>query len=395
MSTARIAIVGTSLAGLTAARTLRQQGFAGALVLIGNEPHQPYDRPPLSKEILRGEWDLPRIQLAQGDLGDVEWRLGHAASGFDVSTRSVRVGQDWESFDGVVIATGATPRRLPGSELAGVHALRTLDEALALRADLTPGAHIVIVGAGFVGQEVAASCRRLGHAVTMVEAATPAQHVLGVEVGGLLADLHRREGVDVRLGDAVKALHGEDLLRAVELRNGDIIEADVAVVGIGVMPNTDWLVGSGLTLDNGVVCDATCLAAPGIVAAGDVARWPNLRYADCRRFEHWDNAVRQADHAARRLLYELGGAPVGPYSPVPWFWSDQYGVKFQLVGSTAGHDEVRVIRSVAEPGRFVALYRKADRLVAAATLGNTRVLLRYRRALEDNPAWDIMLAEAM
>jgi 3-phenylpropionate/trans-cinnamate dioxygenase ferredoxin reductase component len=395
MTAGSIAVVGASLAGTTAAATLRNAGFRGRLVVIGAEIHAPYDRPPLSKEFLRGERTPAQIALRDDPaIADVEWRLGHRATSFAAATRTLTLDDGSSSeYDGIVIATGATPRRLSGSSLSGVHVLRTLDDAQDLYADLNrPCARLVIVGAGFVGQEVAATCRGRGLSVVMIEPLAPAAHVLGVSIGHMLADIHRARGVDVRLGVAVAAFEGHERLQAVRLGDGTVIDADVALLGIGVTPNTDWLVGSGLTIDDGVVCDETCLAAPGVVAAGDVARWRNPRYGDLRRVEHWDNAVRQAEYVGRRLLASEVSGDMQPYSPVPWFWSDQYGLKLQLVGSTFGHDEVKIVDGSAAAERFLALYRRGDRLVAALSLANTSKLLKFRRLLEGDPSWQDALA---
>jgi 3-phenylpropionate/trans-cinnamate dioxygenase ferredoxin reductase subunit len=392
-----IAIVGASLAGDSAATALRRAGFKGRLVVIGDEIHAPYDRPPLSKELLRGTRTTEQIALRRDPiLADVEWRLGCRATALDAKTRTLTFqdGQD-ESFDGIVIATGARPRKLPGADLSGVHFLRTLDDALLLRGDLSrPPARVVVVGAGFIGQEIAATCVQLGIAVTMIEQAAPALHVLGSSVAQLMADLHRLRGVDLRLGMSVEAFEGDRRLRAVRLSDGTVIDADVAVVGVGVIPNTEWLVGSGLTIQDGVVCDETCLAFPGIVAAGDVARWPNHRYGHTRRVEHWDNAVRQAEHAALRLLAADEATAAKPYSPVPWFWSDQYGLKLQLVGSTFGHDEARIVEGSAAAGKFIALFRRDDQLVAALAVANTSKLLKFRRSLENPLSWEVALGMA-
>ncbi len=385
-----IAIIGASLAGLNAAAALRREGYTGRLTIVGEEAHRPYDRPPLSKEILRGDWPLEKADLGTEGLTGVQWRLGCRAEKLDAATRTVWFSEsETESFDGIVIATGSAPRRLPGADMPGVHVLRTMDDGVALRGDLArPGSRLVIVGGGFIGQEVAASARAMGLAVTMVEQIAPAAHVLGHEIAMVMADLHRQHGVDVRLGSVAAAFKGEGRLQRLHLSDGSIVEADVAVLGIGVVPNTAWLENSGLTIDNGVLCDETCLAAPGIVAAGDVARWPNHRYGECRRVEHWDNAVRQAGHAAKRLLAEAGGTNPGAYAPVPWFWSDQYGLKLQLVGSPVAHDEVRIVSGSAETQKFVALYRRGDRLTAALGLSATGRLLRFRKLLEGDPSWE-------
>jgi len=389
-----IAIVGASLAGLTAAQTLRREGYEGRLVLIGAEPHRPYDRPPLSKEILRGEWAVERVCLPLEEGLDVEWRLSCEALSLDASARVLRLADGTaESFDGIVIAAGAAPRRLPGADTPGVHVLRTLKDAIALRDDLArPGCRLAVVGAGFIGQEAAASARALGLDVTLIEQAAPAEHVLGREIATIIADLHRRRGVGVRLGVAVSAFEGEGRLGRIQLSDGGLVEADVAVLGVGVLPNTRWLEGSGLTLDDGVVCDESCLAAPGVVAAGDIARWPNRRFGELRRVEHWDNAVRQADHAAKRLLAEFGAPDPGAYEPVPWFWSDQYGLKLQLVGSTVAHDEARIVFGSLEEGKLIALFRRGEHLAAAFGLSATARLLRFRKLLEHHASWEEALA---
>jgi NADPH-dependent 2,4-dienoyl-CoA reductase/sulfur reductase-like enzyme len=383
----RIAIVGASLAGLSAALALRREGYLGEIVLIGDEAQRPYDRPPLSKEILRGEWAPAQAELAfDPSLLAAEWRLGVCAVALEASDRRLTFSDGRrESFDGIVIATGARPRKLPGVDLLGVHTVRSMADALALREDLGRARRVAIVGAGFIGQETAASCRKLGLPVTMIEAAAPAEHVVGREIAMILANIHRAEGVDLRLGVGVAALEGHGRLQKIHLSNGERLEAEVAVIGVGVWPNTDWLVASGLTVEDGVVCDETCLAAPGIVAAGDVARWPSRRYGAIRRVEHRDNAVRQADHAARRLLARKGEpAATAPYDPVPWFWSDQYDFKLQLVGLTAGHDQVRIATGDPHDRKFTATFHKDGALVAAFGMNSAGQVLKHRWMLENS-----------
>ena len=395
MTNEPIAIVGASLAGLNAGLELRRRGVAGRLVVIGDEPHRPYDRPPLSKELLRGDWPDAQADLRfdEAELG-AEWRLGRKAVSLGAAAR--RIGLDDGSEEvfagGIVIATGAAPRMLPGARLAGVHILRSLDDTVALRRELADAPAVAVIGAGFVGQEVAASARKLGKAVTMIEATAPARHVVGEDIAMRIAAIHRAQGVDVRLGVSVAALEGHDRLEGVRLSDGSVIPATIAVVGIGVHPATEWLEGSGLTLDNGVLCDETCLAAPGIVACGDIARWPNRRYGEFRRVEHWDNAVRMAVHAARRLLAEDGtpGATL-PYTPVPWFWSDQYGAKFQLVGSAYDHHEVRI---ASDGDKLLALFRRDNRLTAVFGMSNAKRILTFRKLLENDPSWHEGLAAA-
>ncbi|HEX5946288.1 MAG TPA: FAD-dependent oxidoreductase [Acidimicrobiales bacterium] len=409
----RIVIAGASLAGLRAAEELRHQGFDGTVTVIGDEPHRPYDRPPLSKQVLAGDWTTDRIELtvAAGggiDALDLDWRLGTSATGLDAGAREVLLADgERVRYDGLVLATGARPRELPGTEsLAGVHTLRTLDDCLAVRAALDAGAQrVVVVGAGFIGSEVAATCRGLGRDVTILEALpVPLGRVLGEEMGAVMGDLHRDHGVDLRLDTAVAGFEGADRVERVRLADGSSVDADLVVVGIGVTPNTGWLEGSGLALDDGVVCDATTLVAPGVVAAGDVARWPSHRFGALLRIEHWDNAIGMGEHAARRLLAEApfaggnGAAAaaedeVGPYDPVPWFWSDQYDRKIQLAGWSSGADEVAVVDGSTEERRFVALYRKGDRLVAVLAMNRPRLLVTFRALVERGASWDEALAQ--
>lgn len=404
-----IVVVGASLAGLRAAEAIRHQGFEGTVTVIGDEAHRPYDRPPLSKQVLAGAWTTERIELtvaAEGGLDalGLDWRLDTSATGLDLAAREVvlRDGQRL-AYDGLVLATGARPRELPGTgTLAGVHTLRTLDDSLAVRAALDAGAErVVVVGAGFIGAEVAATCRGLGRDVTILEALpVPLGRVLGDEMGAVLGDLHRDHGVDLRLDTGVAGFEGADRVERVRLADGTTLDADLVVVGIGVTPNTGWLEGSGLALDDGVVCDATTLAAPGVVAAGDVARWPSRRFGALLRVEHWDNAIGMGEHAARRLLAEPpfagsnGSTGVGPYDPVPWFWSDQYDRKIQLAGWPSGADEVVVVDGSTEERRFVALYRKGDRLVAVLAMNRPRLLVTFRGLVERGATWDEALAQA-
>jgi NADPH-dependent 2,4-dienoyl-CoA reductase/sulfur reductase-like enzyme len=402
----RIAVVGGSLAGLRAAEELRLAGFDGTVTVVGDELHRPYDRPPLSKQVLAGTWDADRAALdvtAAGGLDalDLDWRLGARATGLDVGARVVTLaGGEPVPFDGLIVATGASPRELPGTEtLAGVHTLRTLDDCLAIRDDLDAGVgRVVVVGAGFIGAEVAATCRGRGCEVTVLEALpVPLGRALGDEMGAVMGELHRDHGVEVRLGTGVAGFEGDagGRVARVRLADGGAIEADMVVVGIGVSPNTGWLEGSGLALDDGVVCDATTLAAPGIVAAGDVARWPSHRFGELMRVEHWDNAITMGAHAARRLLTDLGagnGAAPEPYDPVPWFWSDQYDRKIQLAGRSSGADEVRVVDGDPAERRFVALYRRGDRLTGALAMNRPRQLMTYRNLVERRATWSEALA---
>lgn len=387
-----VTVVGASLAGMRAAETLRREGFDGTVTVVGDESDAPYDRPPLSKQVLAGEWEPERISLYEDDaLADLQltWRLGARAVGFEAASRTVTL-DDGERLaaDGVVVATGARTRTLRGTEgLAGVYTLRTLADSLAIRSefDAAPG-RVVVVGAGFIGAEVAATARGRGLDVTMVEMAeTPLERVLGAEMGQVCAEVHVDHGVDLRLGAGVAGIAGVDRVEQVVLSDGTRLDADVVVVGVGVIPNTEWLEGSGLEIDNGVVCDESCLAAPGVVAAGDVARWPNRLFGQSMRVEHWDNAIEQGMAAARRLL---AGEAAEPFTPVPWFWSDQYDRKIQLAGRSGPDDEVFVVTGSLEERRFAAIYGRAGRIVAVLGFNRPRHVMQYRRLIAGGASWD-------
>lgn len=378
----QIVIVGASLAGLSAARTLRADGFTGRVIVVGEETHRPYDRPPLSKQFL-GE-NAERTDLGSEDV-DAEWVLGVAATGVDIAGRTVSLSDGSTlAFDGLVIATGATPRILPGFDKAGVHTLRTLDDAEAFRRELAIGSpRIALVGAGFIGAEIASTCVARGLSVTMIELEpVPFGRSLGTAVGAELSALYSRSGVDMRPGRSVARLIGDDRVTALELDDGSIIPADIVVLSVGVIPATAWLEDSGLSLEGGVVCDESLLAAPGIVAAGDVARWPNRRLGEFRRIEHWENAITSGEHAARTLL----GNPA-PYEPVPWVWSDQFGFKLQFVGSSIEPDEILLDSTLDDAGRLLALYRKADRLAGACGIRRTKAVLSLRELVGQPGSW--------
>jgi NADPH-dependent 2,4-dienoyl-CoA reductase/sulfur reductase-like enzyme len=416
-----IVVVGASLAGLRAVEELRHQGYDGRITVIGDELHAPYDRPPLSKQVLAGDWEPDRIALdvpSEGGLDGlgVDWRLGTRAVGLDTWNRRVALADGAAlRYEGLVIATGAKPRMLPKSVggrlkrargsrrggagrpqpdelLPGVHLLRTLDDCLAVRAvlDATPR-RVVVIGAGFIGAEVAATCRERGLEVTLVEALdVPLQRAVGAPVGQLVAEIHRDHGVDVRLGVGVKHLDGGDRIERVRLADGTALDADLVVLGVGVTPATGWLEGSTISLEDGVVCDAQLHAAPGVVAAGDVARWSSARYASAVRVEHWENAITMGEHAARSLL----GVASDPYDPVPWFWSDQYDRKLQLAGFAGGADEMLLVDGSLEERRFAAIFRRGDRIAGAAAMNRPRQLVTYRALVERNAPWDEAVEKA-
>jgi 3-phenylpropionate/trans-cinnamate dioxygenase ferredoxin reductase component len=397
-----VVVVGASLAGLRATEALRREGYDGRLVLVGAEHHEPYDRPPLSKQLLAGELDADRITLRRTGLDDLDLdlRLGARADALDLAARRVSLeGGETVPFDGLVIATGASPRLLPAMVHApvpdGVFALRTLDDALMIRARLEQSPRVVVVGAGFIGAEVAATCRQRGLAVTVLEALpAPLVRGLGPELGAVCGELHRDHGVDLRLGVGVSGFEGAGRVERVRLDDGSTVEADVVVVGVGVEPATGWLAGSGLTIDNGVVCDETLLAAPDVVAAGDVARWPNELFdGELVRHEHWTNASEQAVAAARRLLH--GGAPGAPvFAPVPFVWSDQYDRKIQSAGQFRGDDQIVVVAGSLDDRRFVALVGRSGRLVGVLGFSMPAKVMRYRRLIAERASFDAALRAA-
>lgn len=379
----RIVVVGASLAGVRAAEALRERGFTGELTLVGAEPHLPYNRPPLSKQLLAGGIDVESAALRVADDLDARWLLGWTAVDLDLRDRIIELADgSGLAFDGLVVATGARPRPWPGGmpRLEGVHLLRGLDDALRLRIALAQRPRVLVVGAGFIGAEVASTARALGLDVTLVELdRAPSAGALGPEVGAFLAELHRDHGVDLRLRTSVDEFRGAGRLEAVTLTDGSLVPADVAIVALGAIPSTEWLAGSGVMLDRGLVCDAHCVAAGGVVAAGDVARWPHPLFDGALvAVGHWSNAVEQAAVAAANLL----AAPSDrePYAAVPSFWSDQHGHSLRSVGLPALADEAHVVEGALAERRFVVAYGRRGRLVGALAVDLGR-RLRHHRAL--------------
>ncbi|WP_158843967.1 NAD(P)/FAD-dependent oxidoreductase [Saccharothrix deserti] len=377
-----ITVVGASLAGLSAARALRSQSYDGRIVVVGDEPHRPYDRPPLSKEFLAGKASVEDLALSTPDDDelDVDWWLGHKAIALDASRRAVRLDSGEELVsDGVVLATGARARTLPGSGLAGVHTLRSLDDALALRAELAEGGPLVVIGAGFIGAEVASTARALGLDVTVVEALpTPLAGPLGPEMGALVAALHTDNGTRLVTGVGVAGFVGAGRVRAVRLADDRELPAATVVVGVGAVPNVDWLAGSGVEVDGGVLTDARCATGvPGIVAVGDCALSYNRFAGSALRLEHWTNAVQQPEIAAATLL----GRRADVRSAAPYFWSDQYGVRLQFAGHRRPGDAVEIAEGDPAERSFAAVYRRDGRSVAVLAVNRAKLFGRLRREL--------------
>jgi NADPH-dependent 2,4-dienoyl-CoA reductase/sulfur reductase-like enzyme len=402
---ADVLVVGASLAGLRAAEEIRHEQHPGRVVVIGDEDHVPYDRPPLSKQLLAGTWDVDRIHHHAPDKLDtlgIEFRLGTRVVALDVAGRTAAFDDGTEvSFGGLVLTPGARARTMPGTEgIEAVHTLRTLEDSLSIRehvVELGANARVVVIGAGFIGSEVASTCSGLEAEVTVVEALpTPLARALGVEMGEACARLHRSHGVRLLTGVGVSAVVPGDPSAAglptatVELADGLRLEADVVVVGIGVVPETGWLEGSGLELDDGVVCSESLFAADRVVAAGDAARWPLASVGRTVRLEHWTNAAEGGAAAGRNLL--AGSAAAVPYEPVPFFWSDQYGVKIQMLGLPDPDDEVTVVDGSPEEERMVAIYRRGDRLSGALAFSRARQLMAYRPLLAAGASFDEALA---
>ncbi|AKA01821.1 ferredoxin reductase [Streptomyces noursei ZPM] len=396
LKSGRIVIVGASLAGLRAAETLRDEGFTGDLTLVGDEPHPPYDRPPLSKQVLLGRVPAADVGLPARRPVDARWKLGVRASGLDPATKEVllRNGERLP-FDRLLIATGTRARPWPHPEearLDGVLTVRTVDDAqrLAERLDAGPR-RVLVIGAGFTGSEIASACRERGLAVTVAERGpAPLVGALGGTLGAFAARLQRAHGVDLRCGVTVTSLTGDaGRLTGAELSDGSRIDADVAVVALGAVRNTEWLADTGLAAGpRGVACDAGCRAFDmyGIVTddvfvAGDVARFPHPLFEyQMLALEHWGNAVEQAEVAAHNMVNP--GPRRRPHLAVPAFWSSQFGLNIKSVGVPTFSDQVTVAQGSVEEGRLVVVYGYRGRITAAVSVNRAKWLEHYRHLIE-------------
>ena len=399
-----IVVVGASLGGHFAVENLRRAKYAGKITLIGEEPHLPYDRPPLSKEFLRGEWERDRLGLARKpyeELG-VELRLGVRAVGLDRASRRVLLSEGEPiAYDGIILATGARPRRLDAIEgRSNVHYLRGLDDALRLKSALKTGDRVVIIGAGFIGLEIAASCRAIGAEASVIEALEgPCARALPPALGGFLTSVHESRGVQLFYGASVRGFEGSDRVEAVTLGSGERLPVDQLIVGIGVTPNTEWLEGSGLSIDNGVLTSASLKAigsaigsdsgddAP-IFAIGDLANFESPLFGERMRVEHWTTTVEQARHAAKNLL---DGASL-PFEKAPFFWSDQYEYKLQGAGRARPDDRLEIALGSVEGRDFLALFERDGRAVGAYGVNRPAELVRARIAIERRTSYDELAA---
>ena len=397
MSVNQLVVVGAGLAGLRACEAARRAGFDGAVTLVGEELHLPYDRPPLSKEFLTEKDHVLHykdLETLRDELR-VTLRLETRATALDPARQVLLTTSGELPYDELIIATGAAARTLPGAEdISGIIALRTLDDAHQLRDALSSSPRVLVIGAGFIGSEVASAARARGLRTTVIEALeAPLVRSLGREVGSLCEQLHHDAGTDLRLGVRIEGMAQTEGGIEVKLSDGDTITSDLIVAGIGAVPATGWLDGSGIQLaeDGGILCDETLAAVggdgrpvPHIWAAGDVANWVNPLFGTRMRLEHWSSAAEQGAAAARNALSDE--APK-PYETVPYFWSDWYGTRLQFVGIPAG-DEVLVQQRTDKAGGTVVLYRQHDRLIGAFTIGRPDLIMKYRRLIVKSASWD-------
>jgi NADPH-dependent 2,4-dienoyl-CoA reductase/sulfur reductase-like enzyme len=395
MGNARLVVVGASLAGLRAVISARKAGYDGPITLVGGEEHLPYDRPPLSKAFLDDAEathpEFPHARDLHGSL-DVDVRLNTWATSLDGERRVIELtgGEELE-YHAMVVATGAAARTLPGTgTLRGVHCLRTLDDAIAIRTALDRGARTVVVGAGFIGSEVASGARKRGLSATVLEALpVPLVRSVGEEMGHACAELHRANGTDLRTGVQVTELESEGgTVTGVVLKDGEVVPADLVVVGIGVTPSTEWIKGSGVRLherDGGIVCDETLATGlPGVYGAGDVVHYPNPLFdGEMMRLEHWTNANEQGTLAAKNAL---NPAEAKPSATVPYFWSDWYGHRIQFVGIPRA-EEIRAVSKELGEDKFLAVYRRGDRITGCISIDRPTQIMKFRRMIMQRASW--------
>ncbi|WP_043288605.1 NAD(P)/FAD-dependent oxidoreductase [Paraburkholderia oxyphila] len=391
MRLSKVVVIGASVAGMRAVETLRRERFEGEITLVSAEAHAPYDRPPLSKQVLTGEIAPDALRYRE-----IEWfaeqrvdlQLGLEAKELDTRAKQIRVGERWMPYDGLVIATGARARELEfGQSLKGVYSLRTIDDAVAIKERILPGVRVVIIGAGFIGSEVASSAAAAGAQVTLVEiGATAMCRVVGMQLGSALGKLHEEFGVNLICNARVTGIGGYERAEFVRLEDGWELPADIVVVGIGVSPNTEWLVNSGLKIDDGLVCDETLNAGPETVfAAGDVVAWPNRWWGGMMRGEQWLVAAEQGMQAAKNLL--AGRADARRFSTIPYFWTDQYGCRIQVAGRTDVGELVPLVGDEFQRP-FVCVFKQEDQIKGIFAVNAPRAFAMLRGALQQHRSFD-------
>jgi 3-phenylpropionate/trans-cinnamate dioxygenase ferredoxin reductase component len=390
MSNETFVIAGASLAGAKAAEQLREKGFDGRIVLAGSEPERPYERPPLSKEYLGGRAEREKIYVHPSDYyedNEIEQLTETTVTAIDPAASRVTLQPGGElAFDKLLVTTGAEPRRLrsPGADLDGIHYLRSVDDSDALRERLTTGRSVAVVGAGWIGSEVAATARQRGAEVTLIDPlALPNERIFGTEIGEFYRDVHARHGVTLALGDGVEAFEGDGAVAAVRLTSGRRVECDLAVIGVGVVPRDGLAREAGLAVDNGIVVDEHLQSSvPTIYAAGDVASFQHAFFGTRMRIEHWSNALNGGPAAARAML----GDPA-PYDRIPYFFSDQYEVGMEYSGYAPTWDRV-VFRGERESGEFIAFWLHEGRVVAGMNVNvwdvnpQIQAIIRSRRQVD-------------
>jgi NADPH-dependent 2,4-dienoyl-CoA reductase/sulfur reductase-like enzyme len=378
-----VLIIGASLAGSHVARTLRTAGFEGPIRLIGDEPYLPYDRPVLSKAYLSDLTvaDTPKLYSTASELreSDVDIRLGQAALALNVSEKTVRLKDETLPYSVLVIATGSHERRLPQAEgFGGVFTLRTYDQAIELRQALSIPARLTIVGFGLIGAEVASTARKLGHSVTIVDAAPGPFHRFGTAISQAVESLHRDQGAIVKSGVTVASVIGGSRVEAVQLSNGEVIETDLLLTAVGASPTQDWLAKSDLKLGDGINCDSRLRATPSVYAAGDIARWHNPLFDRSLRVQHWTNAVEQGRYVARDIVG--ANRPGTGFEGVPYFWSDQHDQRIQGLGILPTKAEPCTVYRDADKG-LLSLYSEQQRIVGVAGINATSTLMKLRTAV--------------
>jgi 3-phenylpropionate/trans-cinnamate dioxygenase ferredoxin reductase subunit len=382
-----VVVLGAGLAGLRTVEALRREGYAGPLTVIGAEQNLPYDRPPLSKQFLVDDWDEEKLSLSRQGVAhlDATWMLGERAIALDPDSLELTLSSGNRVADAgaLVLATGARARELPfGQDLSGIFPLRTLDDARAIRDALTNATRVVVVGAGFIGMEVAASCRTKGLDVTVVDPLpAPLVRGLGATLGERVASRHREEGVVFHLGVGVEAFEGQGDVSGVRLSNGLVLPAEIVVVGVGAAPETDWLDGAGLDIDNGIRCDATGFTGrDNIYALGDCARWRNPHYPEAPRFEHWTSAVEQSAVVGRRIVQ----GKADDFAPIPYVWTDQFDLRIAIAGEIREGDEMTVCKGRIDEDRFLALFGREGLLQAAVGFKRPRELNACRKRIAES-----------